>query len=169
MSLKVGDIAPDFELYDTDFKLVRLKDLLGRGRLVILAFFPAAFSPTCTNEMCAFRDRIAILEKANAIVVGISVDSPFALRRFKEENRLGFPLLSDYNREVIRAYNVYHEQFPVPKASRLKMVAKRSVFILSPYEGKIEYVWVSDDPSKEPNYEEIDSIANELSRKLKLS
>jgi len=164
--LRVGDIAPDFELYDTDLKLVRLGDLLAQGKIVILAFFPGAFTSVCTNEMCAFRDRMALLEKANAIVVGISVDSPFTLKKFKEENRLNFILLSDYNREVIKLYDVYHETFPVPIASRLRMIAKRSVFILSPPDGRIEYVWISDNPLVEPNYEEVVKVANELAAKL---
>ena len=166
MPLRVGDIAPDFELYDTDLRLVRLRDLLAQGKIVILAFFPGAFTSVCTNEMCAFRDRMALLEKANAIVVGISVDSPFALKKFKEENRLNFILLSDYNREVIKLYDVYHETFPVPIASRLRMIAKRSVFILAPPDGRIEYVWVSDNPLVEPNYEEVVRVANELAAKL---
>jgi len=164
--LRVGDIAPNFELYDTDLRLVRLRDLLAQGKIVILAFFPGAFTSVCTNEMCAFRDRMALLEKANAIVVGISVDSPFTLKKFKEENRLNFILLSDYNREVIKLYDVYHETFPVPIANRLRMVAKRSVFILAPPDGRIEYVWISENPLVEPNYEEVVKVANELSAKL---
>lgn len=167
MPLKVGDIAPDFELYDTELRIVRLRDLLAQGRIVILAFFPGAFTSVCTNEMCAFRDRMALLEKANAVVVGISVDSPFTLRRFKEENRLNFTLLSDYNREVIRLYDVYHDPFPVPAANRLRMIAKRSVFILTPPEGRVAYAWVSENPLVEPNYEEIVRIANELAGKLR--
>ncbi len=164
MPLKVGDIAPDFELYDENFKPTRLKDLLAQGKLVILAFFPAAFSSICTNEMCAFRDKMALLEKANATVVGISVDSPFTLRKFKEDNRLNFPLLSDYNREVIKLYDIYHDPFPVPIASKLRMTAKRAVFILEPPEGRVIYSWISENPLKEPDYEEVVRVANEYSR-----
>jgi len=166
MPLKVGDIAPDFELYDTELNLVKLSDLLARGKVVLLAFFPGAFTSVCTKEMCAFRDRMALLEKANAIVVGISVDSPFTLRRFKEENRLNFTLLSDYNREVIKLYDVYHDPFPVPAASRLRMIAKRSVFILTPPEGRIAYTWVSENPLVEPDYDEVIRVANEIASRL---
>jgi len=165
VTLRVGDIAPDFELYDTDLRLVRLRDLLAQGRIVVLAFFPKAFTPGCTREMCAFRDRMALLEKANATVVAISVDSPSTLKRFKEVNRLNFILLSDYNREVIRLYGV-HYSLPIPIIGRLAMVAKRSVFILAPPDGRIEYIWISSNPMKEPNYEEIVKIANELAAKL---
>jgi len=163
--LRVGDIAPDFELYDTDLRLVKLRDLLAQGRIVVLAFFPKAFTPGCTREMCAFRDRMALLEKANAIVVAISVDSPSTLKRFKEANRLNFILLSNYNREVIRLYGV-HYSLPIPIIGRLAMVAERSVFILSPPDGRIEYIWIPDNPMREPNYEEIVKIANELATYL---
>ncbi len=162
MPLKVGDVAPDFELYDTDLRLVRLSDLLAQGKVVVLAFFPGAFTSVCTREMCAFRDRMALLEKANAIVVGISVDSPFTLKRFKEENRLNFILLSDYNREVIKLYDVYHDPFPVPAASKLRMVAKRAVFILTPPDGRVVYAWVSENPLVEPDYDEVVRVANEV-------
>ena len=164
--MKVGDKAPDFELYDTEFRLVRLSDLLAQGRVVILAFFPGAFTSVCTKEMCAFRDRMALLEKANAIVVGISVDSPFALKKFKEVNRLNFILLSDYNREVIRLYDVYHDPFPLPMANKLRMMAKRSVFILTLPEGRVVYAWVSEDPLVEPDYDEVIRVADEIALRL---
>jgi peroxiredoxin len=159
--VEVGDRAPDFELPDQDFNPVRLSSLLAKGRPVILLFFPAAFSPVCTKELCAFRDRMAQLEKANAEVVAISVDSPWCLKRFKEENRLGFTLLSDYNREVIRLYNVYHEE-----VKGLKMIAKRAVFIITP-DGIVRYKWVTDNPLNEPDYEEVVRKANEIAASLK--
>ena len=107
-----------------------------------------------------------MLEKANAIVVGISVDSPFALKKFKEENRLNFILLSDYNREVIRLYDVYHDSFPLPIANKLRMIAKRSVFILTPPEGRVAYSWVSENPLVEPDYDEVIRVANEIALRL---
>ena len=158
--VEVGEKAPDFELPDADFNVVRFSDILAKGRPVILLFFPAAFSPVCTKELCAFRDRMAELEKANAEVVAISVDSPWCLKRFKEENRLGFTLLSDYNREVIKLYNVYHEEI-----KGLKMIAKRAVFIITP-DGVVRYKWVSDDPTVEPDYEEVVRKANEIAGAL---
>ncbi len=169
MSLNVGDKAPDFELYDTELRIVRLSDLLAQGRVVILAFFPKAFTPACTREMCAFRDRMALLEKANAIVVGISVDSPFTLKKFKEENRLNFTLLSDYNREVVRLYDVYYDLLPIPIAGKLRkrmMIAKRAVFVLTPPDGRIAYAWISNNPLAEPDYNEIVRVVNEIALKL---
>ena len=146
---RVGDKAPDFTLPNQDFKPVRLYDELAKGKPVVLLFFPAAFSSVCTKELCTFRDRMALLEKANATVLAVSVDSPWCLKRFKEENRLQFDLLSDYNRDVVRLYNVYHEE-----VLGLKYVAKRAVFIIAP-DGTVTYAWVSDDPLKEPDYDEV--------------
>ena len=159
--VELGDKAPDFQLPDQDFNPVRLSEVLARGRPVVLLFFPAAFSPVCTRELCTFRDRMAQLEKANAEVLAISVDSPWCLKKFKEENRLGFTLLSDYNREVIKLYNVYHEEI-----KGLKMLAKRAVFIIAP-DGTIKYKWVSDDPLVEPNYDEVIKRANEIALEQK--
>lgn len=153
---KVGDKAPDFTLPDQDFKPVRFYDVLSKGRPVVLLFFPAAFSSVCTRELCTFRDKMASLEKANAEVLAISVDSPWCLKRFKDENRLQFTLLSDYNRDVVRLYNVYHEE-----VLGLKYVAKRAVFIVKP-DGTISYVWVSDDPTVEPDYDEVIAEANKV-------
>ncbi len=152
----VGDKAPDFTLPDQDFKPVRLYDILSKGRPVVLLFFPAAFSSVCTKELCTFRDKMALLEKANAEVLAVSVDSPWCLKRFREENRLQFRLLSDYNRDVVRLYNVYHEE-----VLGLRYVAKRAVFIVKPG-GTIAYAWVSDDPRKEPDYDEVIAVAEKL-------
>ena len=150
----VGDKAPDFTLLDQDFNPVRLYEELSRGRPVVLLFFPAAFSSVCTRELCTFRDKMAMLEKANAEVLAVSVDSPWCLKRFKEENRLQFRLLSDYNRDVVRLYNVYHDE-----VLGLKYVARRAVFIVKP-DGTISYAWVSDVPLREPDYDEVIAEAN---------
>ncbi len=149
MPLRVGDVAPDFRLLDTEFNWVSLRDLLREGRPVVLVFFPAAFSSVCTRELCTFRDRMVELEKANATVAGISTDSPFCLREFRERHRIPFPLLSDYNREAIRAYDVV-----LPDLLGLREMAKRAVYIVD-RDGRIAWVWVSDDPRVEPDYGEV--------------
>ncbi len=154
--VEVGEKAPEFTLYNQDFQPVSLGDLLKEGKPVILVFFPAAFSPVCTNELCNFRDRMALLEKANAKVVGISVDLPFSLKEFKEKNRLGFDLLSDFNKEVIKKYDVVLEDL-----KGLKGLAKRAVFIIDK-EGKVAWKWVSDDPLVEPDYDEVVKRAMEV-------
>ncbi len=156
MPLKPGSKAPDFTLPDEEFNKVNLYSLLSQGKPVVLVFFPAAFSPVCTTELCNFRDRMALLEKANAEVVGISVDSPWCLKEFKEKNRLNFKLLSDYNREVIKLYDVVQEEI-----LGLKNLAKRAVYVIKP-DGTIHWVWYSDDPRVEPDYEEVVKVVNSL-------
>ncbi len=149
MPLRVGEEAPDFSLLDTSLNRVTLRDLLARGKPVVLVFFPAAFSSVCTRELCTFRDRMVQLEKANATVAGVSTDSPFCLREFRERHRIPFPLLSDYNREAVRAYDV-----ELPELLGLRGLAKRAVYIIDK-EGKVAWTWVSDDPSIEPDYDEV--------------
>jgi len=149
MTVKVGERAPDFELFDQDRKLRRLSEF--RGKKVVLAFFPGAFTSVCTKEMCTFRDGMAEFNKLDATVIGISVNDPFTLKAFAEQNNLNFVLLSDYTREVSRKYGGVHEDFIGMKGYS---VAKRAVFILD-RDLVVRYAWVSDDPLKEPDYEEI--------------
>src|SRR5690348_10637953 len=113
MTVDVGSAAPDFTLMNQDRQPVTLSAF--RGRPVVLAFFPAAFSGTCTQELCAVRDRMATLDAAprgrgeGVQVLGISVDSFFALKAFRDQQGFSFPLLSDFNKEVIRRYGVFNE------------------------------------------------------------
>jgi glutaredoxin-dependent peroxiredoxin len=145
----VGDTAPDFELVNEEMKSMKLSDI--KDKKVILAFFPAAESPVCTAEMCNFRDYLSDLNNKNAQIIGISIDGPFANKFFKENHHLNFPLLSDYNREVIKKYNVVMKDLASLKDYN---AAKRSIFILDK-DRKIQYKWVSDNPLIEPNYKEI--------------
>ena len=152
---EVGEKAPDFTLVDQERKARSLSEF--KGKKVVLAFFPGAFTSVCTKEMCTFRDSMSKFNELDAVVLGISVNDPFTQKAFAEANNLNFILLSDYNREVVRKYNVYHEDFIGLKGYT---AAKRAVFIID-REGVIRYKWVSDDPLKEPNYEE---IVNELAK-----
>jgi peroxiredoxin len=140
----VGSAAPDFTLPNQDREPVTLSAF--RGRPVVLAFFPAAFSGTCTAELCTIRDGLARLEGAQAQVFGISVDTFFALKAFQESQRLAFPLLSDFNKQVIREYGVFNEDM-----IGLKGIAKRSVFVLDSA-GIVRYREVLEDARNEPDY-----------------
>ncbi len=155
--IKVGDRAPDFTLPDADLKPRSLKEFLGR-KIVVLAFFPGAFTGTCTKEMCAFRDSIARLENLKAQVVGVSVNDPFSNKGFTQVNMLPFPLLSDYKREVIKIYGI---ELPDFAGLQGYTVAKRSIFILDK-DGVVRYVWVSDNPAVEPNYQEIEKALEQI-------
>jgi peroxiredoxin len=154
--ITVGDRAPDFTLPDANLKPRSLKEFLGQK--IVLAFFVGAFTTTCTKEMCEFRDSMARLIDLNAQVVGISVNDPFANKAFAEKNRLPFPILSDYNREVIKEYGLELADFAGLKGY---IVAKRSIFILDK-DGIVRYVWVSDNPTIEPNYGEIQKALEQI-------
>ncbi|BCU67002.1 peroxiredoxin [Sulfolobales archaeon HS-7] len=152
---KVGDKLPNVTLINQDLKSVNLGEL--KGKVTVLAFFPAAFTSVCTKEMCTFRDNLSKFNNLNATVFGISVDPPFSNKAFKEANKLNFDLLSDFNREAVRAFEIETE-LPVLKGYKL---AKRSVFVADK-EGVIRYVWVSEDAGKEPNYSEIEEVVKKL-------
>jgi len=154
--INVGEKAPDFTLPDTDRKSRRLSEF--RGKKLVLAFFPGAFTSVCTKEMCTFRDTMARLSELKAQVVGVSVNDPWSNKGFAERNLLAFPLLSDINREVIRLYGIELTDFAGLKGYS---VAKRSVFILDK-EGVVRYRWVSEDPGIEPNYKEIQETLNQI-------
>jgi peroxiredoxin len=154
MSVDVGAAAPDFTLMDQDRQPVTLS--ANRGTPVVLAFFPAAFSSVCTVELCTFRDRMASLNAAPAQVYGISTDTFFALKAFKDSQGLTFPLLSDFNKDVIGAYDVYN-----PDMIGLKGIAKRAVFVLDK-DGIVRHREVLEDARNEPNYDHVFSTLASL-------
>jgi len=150
-----GEKAPTFTLVDTDKKPHTLSEMAKTNKVTVLAFFPGAFTGVCTKEMCTFRDSLGELSKVPAHVVAISVNDPWSNKAFSEHNRLNFPILSDYNREVVRQYGVFHENFGGLTGYT---AAKRSVFVLDS-NGVVTYSWISDDPSKEPAYEDVKRAA----------
>jgi peroxiredoxin len=156
MFIDVGAAAPDFTLMNQDREPVTLS--AGRGHPVILAFFPAAFSSVCTRELCTFRDSLVQLARANATVYGISVDTFFALKAFQAQQGLPFPLLSDFNKEVIRQYGVYNEDM-----IGLHGIARRAVFVLDG-QGVVRYREVLDDARDEPDYGRVLAAVDGLSR-----
>jgi peroxiredoxin len=146
--LTVGQKAPDFTLFNTDRKEISLHDFQGKN--LILLFFPMAFTSVCTAELCEMRDNIATYANLNADVVGISVDSPFTLAKFKEEQELPFNLLSDFNKEVSQAYGSYYDTFVM----NLKGVSKRSAFLVDG-EGIIRYAEVLESAGDTPSFQAI--------------
>jgi glutaredoxin-dependent peroxiredoxin len=147
MAVIEGGQAPDFTLMNQEREPVTLSNL--RGRPVVLAFFPAAFSSVCTKELCTFRDSLSRLNQAKAQVFGVSVDTFFALKAFHTDQKLTFPLLSDFNKQTIRDYGVYNEDM-----IGLKGIAKRAVFVIDK-DGKVRYRQVLDDARNEPDYEAV--------------
>ena len=152
MSATVGSKAPDFTLMNENREPVTLSSQ--KGHPVVLAFFPAAFSGVCTKELCTFRDSMAKLNNAKAQVYGISVDTFFTLAAFKKDQNLNFPLLSDFNKDVIQAYGAFN-----PDMIGLKGIAKRSTFVIDK-DGVIRHAEVLDDARNEPNYDKVfDTLA----------
>jgi peroxiredoxin len=153
LSVEIGQKLPEFQLHDQDRKQRSMNEFLGKKTIV--AFFPGAFTGPCTKEMCTFRDSTQTLPGQ---VVAISVNDPFTNKGFAEAHQLQFPILSDYSRDTIKKLNIFHNDFAGLKGYT---AAKRSVFILDK-NGVVRYKWVSEDPTKEPNYEEIKSTLAKL-------
>src|SRR5215475_3966990 len=98
MKIEIGQAAPEFSLYDSEKNKVALSGL--HGQTVLLLFYPVAFTGTCTKELCSVRDNISLYNNVHAKVLGISVDTVYTLAKYKAEQNLNFPLLSDFNKEV---------------------------------------------------------------------
>lgn len=155
MSIQKGQLAPDFTLKDSERNDVSLS--AQKGRNVLLLFFPQAFTGVCTTELCNIRDNIASYNNANANVFGISVDSPFTLAKFKEEQKLNFPLLSDFNKEVSASYGAFYDVF----IGWMKGVSKRSAFVIDK-DGVVQYAEVLESAGDLPNFEAINQTLASL-------
>ena len=155
MSLQVGDKAPDFKLYNSDKQEVSLSDYAGKN--VVILFFPLAFTGVCTAELCEMRDNMGSYAKLNAEILAISVDSLFALEKFKAEQNLPFNLLSDFNKEVSSAYGSLYENFVLG----MKGVSKRSAFVVDAT-GMIQYAEVLESAGDIPNFMAVQAALAEL-------
>ncbi len=155
MPIAVGQKAPNFNLPDQDKNMVSVEGLQGKN--VVLLFFPAAFTGVCTKELCQTRDELSFYNEMNANVYGISVDMPFALGKFKEMNGITFPLLSDFNKEAISAFEVRNENFSVG----LKGVAKRASFVIDK-DGVVRFAEVLPNPGDYPNFDGIKKVLEGL-------
>lgn len=148
MKVQVGQQAPDFKLFNTDKKPVQLSEQ--KGKNVVLLFFPLAFTSVCTKELCATRDELSFYNDANAVVYGISIDSVFSLKKFKEEQNLNFDLLSDFNKEAAIAYDSLYDTFFLD----MKGVTKRSAFVIDKH-GTIQYAEILEDAGNVPDFSAI--------------
>ena len=155
MSITVGQVAPEFSLRDTDKNKVTLSEL--KGKPVLLLFFPQAFTGVCTKELCSVRDSLTFYNGVDAVVYGISVDSVFSLGKFKEEQQLNFPLLSDFNKEASRAFECIYENWIL----EMNGVSKRSAFIIDKA-GIVQYAEVLENAGDVPNFEAIQACLQQL-------
>ena len=154
MNIEVGNAAPGFSLFDTDKNKVSLSDC--KGKNVLLLFFPQAFTGTCTKELCAIRDDIARYNNINAQVFGISVDSVFTLKKYKEDQQYNFPLLSDFNKEVSALYDSLYDEWILD----MKGVSKRSAFVIDAA-GIVRYAEVLEKAAELPNFEAINQTLSD--------
>jgi peroxiredoxin len=148
MALQLKDTAPAFELPEGPGQMVDVGKEFASGPVVLL-FFPLAFSSVCTEEFCTIRDDWSSWTDLDAKVYGISVDSPFVVKKFKDDSNLPFPLLSDFNKVVSTEYGALHEDF-----MGLKGISKRAAFVVD-RTGEIAYAWVSEDPGNMIEFEAI--------------
>jgi len=148
MAIQSGQQAPQFTLVSSDKKEVSLADF--KGKKVVLHFFPMAFTGVCTTQLCTMRDSFGYYDGLNAQILGISVDSPFTLAKFKEENNYQFPLLSDFNKEASVAYDAIYQEF----ALGLKGVSKRAAFVIDE-EQKVIYAEVLEVATDLPDFNAI--------------
>jgi glutaredoxin-dependent peroxiredoxin len=161
MALAVGQPAPHFTLKSKQASGVvdvKLSDYHGKN--VVILFFPLAFTGVCTKEMCSVSDGLELYDSLNAQVLGISVDSPFTLEVFGQQNNLKIPLLSDFNRDAAKAYGAYYDVF-VPGGLDMNGVAKRSAFVVDK-EGVVRYAEVLESAGDLPNFDNIAATLKSL-------
>lgn len=154
--VNVGDTAPAFTLRATDKREVSLSEF--SGKTVILAFYPGAFTGVCDKEMCAFQDNMATLNASDAVVLGISVDSPWANAEFARKYNLEFELLSDLDRTAVNAYNASFTGLGGIDG----YVSANRVVVIVDGAGVVQYRWVAENPGVEPNYDEVVQAAQSL-------
>ena len=153
----LNETAPDFNLKNTEKNDIALSSY--KGKTVVLAFYPGAFTGVCDTEMCSLRDSMNSFNDLNATVLGISVDSPWANAEFAKKYEINFNLLSDYNRDVSKAYDMIFNGLGGLEGYEC---SNRGVLIID-REGLIQYRWVAENPGIEPNYSEIIEKVKSLS------
>ncbi len=149
MSIAVGSHAPAFTLACKPGTPVDLSTSLGK-QITVLLFFPLAFSPVCTAELCTFRDNWSKWKELSCNIFGISIDSPFVAAKFREIEGFPFPVLSDFNKEMAAAYGALHADL-----KGMKGVTKRAVFVVDA-KGIVRYAWISEDPSMQVDFDAIE-------------
>jgi len=155
MALTIGQAAPAFKLFNSEKEEVSLSSFLGKK--VIIHFFPQAFTGVCTTQLCTMRDNLNYYTDLNAVVLGISVDSVFSLGKFKEEQNYNFSLLSDFNKEVSKAYDAIYDSWIL----NMNGVSKRAAFVIDS-NGLIQYAEVLESAGDLPNFEAIKACVAQI-------
>ena len=145
MAIAIGSKAPAFKLFNTDRKEVSLSDFA--GQILVINFFPGAFTGKCTEQVCTSRDDASFYNELGVTVVGISVDTPFSLNAFKEKHNINFEFLSDHSKRTINEYEMYHCNF----VCDIKGVAKRGVIVVDGG-GTVVYTEETANPGVQVNF-----------------
>ncbi len=156
MVLSEGTEAPSFNLPPAGDPEARMSLSDAEGHKLVLLFFPMAFTSVCTEEACSFSEDLNAYRQLDAEVVGISVNSPFSQKAWQEKENFDLPLLSDFNREAIEAYDVKRDEL-----LGLKDVSNRAAFVID-QEGVIQFSWESEDPGQFPPTDEIRETVESL-------
>jgi len=154
--LQIGQKAPAFTLLDTEKNEVSLDQF--KGKNLVIFFFPMAWTGNCTKEMCSVQEDYNAYAGMNTEVIGISIDTFFALKKFKEEYKLGYTFLSDFNKKVIKDYDMVHHEF----AFGYKDVAKRATVVIDK-EGVVQFMQVLPSPGDLPDMDAIKAAVKKLS------
>jgi peroxiredoxin len=155
MALTIGQAAPAFKLFNSEKEEVSLSSFLGKK--VIIHFFPQAFTGVCTTQLCSMRDNLNYYTDLNAVVLGISVDSVFTLEKFKAEQNYNFSLLSDFNKEVSKAYDAIYDSWIL----NMNGVSKRAAFVIDS-NGLVQYAEVLESAGDLPNFEAIKACVAQI-------
>jgi glutaredoxin-dependent peroxiredoxin len=155
MPLSIGQQAPDFSLIDSAKQKVTLSEL--KENNVLLLFFPAAFTGVCTKEMCNTSDDLNFYNNLNCKVFGISTDTLFVLAKWKEEQKINFQLLADYNKDVTELYGVNYIEF----AHGMKGISKRSAFVIDK-KGILKHIEILETAADMPDFEKIKAAISDL-------
>ncbi len=153
--LQIGQKAPAFTLLDTEKNEVSLDQF--KGKNLVIFFFPMAWTGNCTKEMCSVQEDYNAYSGMNTEVIGISIDTFFALKKFKEEYKLGYTFLSDFNKKVINDYDMVHHEF----AFGYKDVAKRATVVIDK-EGVVQFMQVLPSPGDLPDMDAIKAAVKKL-------
>jgi len=155
MALTIGQAAPAFKLFNSEKEEVSMSSFLGKK--VIIHFFPQAFTGVCTTQLCTMRDNLNYYTDLNAVVLGISVDSVFTLEKFKAEQNYNFSLLSDFNKEVSKAYDAIYDSWIL----NMNGVSKRAAFVIDS-NGLVQYAEVLESAGDLPNFEAIKACVAQI-------
>ncbi len=146
MKIQIGQKAPDFKLVDSERKERKLSEFEGSN--VVLLFVPAAFSGACTAEMCDMRDNLSFYKKLDAQILVISTDTFFTLKKWRDELKVDFVMLSDYNKEICGLYGAQYDEW----ITGMKGPAKRASFVID-REGIVRYVEVLESAGDPINFD----------------